>query len=204
MYLHHILTRQNGELINRFYNAQKLKPSKNDWVDTVKDDKKELGIELEDKDIKKLSKFKFKQILDDKIKEQAFKYLMNKKEMHSKTENLSYKKLEIQNYLKSDCTLNNDEKQMLFKFRTRMANLKMNFRNRFDDLKCQLGCNSDESQIHLLQCDTLIDKCEDLANNIHVEYEDIFGDKKRQIDAIKLLMKIWIIREKIIEASAES
>ena len=46
-------------------------------------------------------------------------------------------------------------------------------------------------------------KCEDLANNVNVEYEDIFGETKRQIEAIKLLNKIWTIRENIIEASAQ-
>ena len=45
--------------------------------------------------------------------------------------------------------------------------------------------------------------CEDLANNVKVEYEDIFGDRTSQIDAIKLLTKMWNTREQILETSAQ-
>ena len=61
-----------------------------------------------------------------------------------------------------------------------MTNLKLNFRNRYADLTCELGCDSEESQVHLFQCEVLMKKCEDLANNVNVEYEDIFGETKRQ------------------------
>ena len=204
MYLHHILKRKDDELIHKFYKAQKLKPSKNDWVVTIEEDKKYLDIKMEDNDIRKLSKYKFKQILNEKIKEHSFKFLIKKKESHSKTENLIYDKLEIQSYLKSDSKLSNEQKQLLFKFRTRMIDLKTNYRNKYFDLSCQLGCGSVENQIHLFQCEVLINKCEDLANNVKVEYEDIFGDITRQIDAIKLLTKIWNIRDNILETSAQS
>ena len=39
MYLHHILSRSEDEVIRKFYEAQKSKPSKGDWSKTVKDDK---------------------------------------------------------------------------------------------------------------------------------------------------------------------
>ena len=145
-----------------------------------------------------LSKYKFKKLLNEKTKEKSLKYLIKKKETHSKTENLNYNNLECQSYLKSDSKLKNEEKQLLFKFRTRMSNLKINFRNGYTDLTCKLGCNEDESQQHLFNCEILLRKCEDLANNIKVEYEDIFGNMSQQRKAIKLIMKIWTIREKII------
>ena len=70
---------------------------------------------------------------------------------------------------------------MLFKFRTRITDLKINFRNRYVDLS------------HLFQCDVLINKCEYLANNIKIKYENIFGELKQQIETIKLLKMIWTI-----------
>ena len=84
-----------------------------------------------------------------------------------------------------------------------MIDVKINYRNRYLDLTCQLGCNSEESQSHLFECEVLINKCEDLANNVKVEYEDIFGDRTSQIDAIKLLTKMWNTREQILETSAQ-
>ena len=134
-------------------------------------------------------------MLNEKIEEKSFEDLLRKKETHSKTESLKYNKLECQSYLKSDSKLTNKEKQLLFNFRTRMSNVKLNFRNGYTDLSCKLGCNEEESQQHLFQCDFLLNNCEDLANNIKVEYEDIFGKLEDQQRSIKLIMKIWTLRE---------
>ena len=79
-----------------------------------------------------------------------------------------------------------------------MSNAKANFKNGYTDLSCKLGCNEEESQQHLFQCDFLLRNCEELANNVTVEYEDIFGNIKKQREAFKLITKIWTKREKII------
>ena len=79
-----------------------------------------------------------------------------------------------------------------------MSNLKLNFRNGHNDLSCQLGCSNEESQKHLFECNFLLRNCQDLADNIKVEYEDIFGDIDKQIDAIKLISKMWTVRGKLI------
>ena len=200
MYLHHILKRPKTELINRFYRAQKLKPSKNDWVKQIEEDIKELKLELTDKYIKKLSKYKFKKILEETIGKKAFEYLIKKKDMHSKVEHINFEKLELQKYLKANSTLDNEEKYLLFKFRTRMMQMKTNYRNNFTELKCKLGCKEEDEQSHLFQCDVLINNCENLANNVTVEYEDIFSTEiSKQTKAIKLLTQIWSTRLKLIE-----
>ena len=71
---------------------------------------------------------------------------MQKKDSHSKASDLIYDTHEVQNYLKSDNNLSNDEKHFLFKLRTRMTYVKTNFKNNFNDLKCTLGCTEDEKQ----------------------------------------------------------
>ena len=90
--------------------------------------------------------------------------------------------MECQSYLKLDSKLTNKEKQLLFNFRTRMSNVKVNFKNGYTDLTCKLGCKEEESQQHLFQCEFLLRSCEELANNITVEYEDIYGNMKQQRD----------------------
>ena len=176
-----------------------MKPSKDDWVMQIEEDKKELQLELTDKDIKKLSKFKFKKILEERIKKKSFEYLIKKKDMHSKVEHINFDKLELQKYLKSNSTLDNEEKYFLFKLRTRMTQMKMNYKNNFNVLKCRLGCTDDEEQKHLFECDVLINNCENLENNMTVEYEDIFSTEiSKQVKAIKLLSQIWGIRQKLI------
>ena len=139
MYLHHILKRPKTELIRKFYDAQRLKPSKNDWVIAIDNDKKDFEIKYSDCDIGKMSKNKFRDFLETRIKKFAFEYLMRKKGTHSKIKDLVYTKLDCQNYLKYDFELNNEDKMLLFKFRTRMIDMKNNFKNNYADLRCQLG-----------------------------------------------------------------
>ena len=49
-YLHHIMTRSDNELISRVYNAQKLKPIKDDWYLTVQKDKDDIQLLMSDDD----------------------------------------------------------------------------------------------------------------------------------------------------------
>ena len=78
MFLHDILKRKDSELLSRFFQAQNLKPVRNDWCNTVKDDLKDLRINLSFDDIKVLSKYSFKKIVKTKIKECSFYELMSK------------------------------------------------------------------------------------------------------------------------------
>ena len=94
MYLHHILNRSDDELIKRFYLAQKSNPSKNDWTETVKNDLKELNIDMQEEKIQKMKKYNFKKVVKEKIAVEAFNYLMKKKETHSKLDNIHYEKLQ--------------------------------------------------------------------------------------------------------------
>ena len=98
---------------------------------------------------------------------------MDKKSSHSKMDNLNYPELKIQPYLISSL-LRRDQAQQLFKFRTRMANVKGNFKNGQTDYFCpvcvKIGVYEDDYQKHLLSCVVLKQKHNfDVAN-----YENIF------------------------------
>ena len=99
MYLFHILNRSSKELIRKVYEAQKRDPVKDDWVQLVELDLKELNINIDD--LSKLKKNKFKKILKRKIVEYSFKYLKNIAKGQSKMSLLTYKNLQVQNYLVS-------------------------------------------------------------------------------------------------------
>ena len=88
MYLKHILSRKENELIKRFYLAQKSQPSKNDWVNTIKNDLKDCNINITDEEIEKITKYKYKKMIKKAISNDAFRYLMNKKVKHSKMEDI--------------------------------------------------------------------------------------------------------------------
>ena len=109
-------------------------------------------------------------------------------------EDIKYDKLSTQEYLKSDSDLTNNDKYLLIKLRTRMAELKVNFKGKYEDLICPLCNNDNDTQSHLFNCDVLLKECKELAENYEIEYEDIFSSKDKQIKAVKLLIKMCQIR----------
>ena len=133
-----------------------------------------------------MTKYKFKKMIRKKIQTSAFSFLMSKKETHSKMSENQYKKLETQSYLKSDSGLTDKQKQLLTNFRTRMYKVRNNYKNLYENQLCQLCKSENEDQIHLFNCDKIIRNCEELANNVEIEYEDVFGSKEKMLEAVKL------------------
>ena len=86
MYWHHIVTRENDSLLNKFYNAQKNEPVSGDWINQLEKDKKEFNINYNDTDLKSISKNLFKKEIKKIANLLAVKYLQNLKSKHSKTE----------------------------------------------------------------------------------------------------------------------
>ena len=149
--------------------------------------------------IRKIKKNKFKRILRKKLKELAFDYLQTLKNIHSKVKHINYTSLEKQNYMSKFQTR---ETYLLFKLRSRMINLKANFRNFYNDqdLSCDL-CQKgiEENQAHLLECDTLIKNCKELYDDQSVEYEDIFEEQEKQLKATRLFQVVLETRERLLE-----
>ena len=56
MFLHYILSRNENELLAKFFQAQKKKPSKGDWINTVEENLKEFAIKEDLNSIKHLKK----------------------------------------------------------------------------------------------------------------------------------------------------
>ena len=79
MFLHHILQQNENSLLHRFVMAQINHPVNKDWVSTVLEDMEDFKIDLELEDIKHMTKTKFKEYVNEKVRGAAFLYLMNRK-----------------------------------------------------------------------------------------------------------------------------
>ena len=77
MFLHHILTRDTSELINKVYHTQQLIKTKYDWYDLMQSEKNKYNIELSDAEISVMSKNKFKKYVELKVNKVAFETLMS-------------------------------------------------------------------------------------------------------------------------------
>ena len=101
-----------------------------------------MGLELTLQEIEEMPKRKYKQLIKIKVKDHAFKYLMEKKVTgNGKGKEIKYKELKMQNYLQTeDLEINSYERKVIFQLRTKMHfKTKNHFRNMHEDSICD-GC----------------------------------------------------------------
>ena len=108
--------------------AQKWNRSKGDWIYQLEQDKKDLKLDLSDTEIGCYSKDQFSRIVKQKTDEFAARQLEKVRDNHSKTENLKFEGFKPAKYFFSK-NLTTQEVQTLFKLRTRMVNVKGNYRS---------------------------------------------------------------------------
>ena len=110
---------------------------------------------------------------------------------HSKSKEVQYHKLETSNYLMSNI-FTVAQSKLLFKLRSRMLEVKMNFKNEYNDyidlLMCK-QCNSGEfdDQRHVISCKVL-----DNNKNSTIKYIDLFSKDLNTVKrAITVYEKSW-------------
>ena len=105
----------------------------------------------------------------------------------------------MQQYLNHQC-INKQEGQLLFKLRTRNLDLKNNYRIFYNnDLICRICLDPDsiEDENHLTFCPLLREEvCED---EVMIRYEDVFGPIIKQIQDVRLFMRLVKRREIYME-----
>ena len=192
LYLWNILQRDDKELLKRFYLAQQVVKTKNDWAEIVESDKSEMNINLSDDDIAKMKESRYKSIVEKAVTAKALEHLNNTADNHSKSQILIKPKLEREKYF-DDQRFSRSEVELLFALRTRMTDLKGNFSNKYgDDIACRICKVHIERQEHLLKCEVLKSKVE---NPKDVVYEDIFGHVDKQLEAVRMYKKLFRERE---------
>ena len=168
-FLHYLLNRKETEMISQVFSVQWSRPDKNDWSILVKQDLSDFNLDANLSNIKRKSKWSFKNLVRIKAQEYEFNQLMKDKQKHTKLDNLWYSKLETQKYLEL-ANLNKNEAQTIFKYRTRMAKFGENFRGNKSFVICPLCHTHPDSQ------KMSYENCPVLVKNIKIpgEYEDIF------------------------------
>ena len=106
-------------------------------------------------------------------------------------DNLEYVELKNQNYLNDD-RIPVNEAQNLYRFRTRVADFKENFKNAYTNIACPLCLVQPDTQAHCVQCPVIKDNV-----NIQGVYSDIFNEDIPS-EISKTLQKISEFRENYI------
>ena len=187
-YLHYLLRLKESEMLFKVFQAQLKYPVRDDWTITVKQDLEDLRINLSFEEIKGKSEWSFKRLVKIKTKEYTLNYLLKLKGRYSKMSNLHYSELKIQNYLKNE-NISVKEAQNLFRYRTRVAKFKENFKNNYDRIECPLCLDKPDSQAHCVQCPIIRENI-----NIRGDYNEIFSEEISK-EITQTLLEITTFRE---------
>ena len=143
--------------------------------------------------------FKFK--LNEAIRKSAFQWLTRKiqdKNTQAKGSEIKYQYLKLQEYFLPS-NMNTKQCNLLFALRARMIPVKCNFKNSYSDLTCPVCNNSNrqDSQLHILQCKTLLDG-ENILVKKQISYNDIYSsDVTKQSTVVQLFEDLLSKRRRI-------
>ena len=78
-----------------------------------------------------------------------------------------------------------------------MVDVKVNFKKQYLDTKCNF-CDQEETQSHLMECSKILQNCQELYNDVEVDYEDMNKSCSLQLKMVKLFKKALSTREKLL------
>ena len=203
MFLHYLLQQDVDSLLSKFFVAQCENPSKGDWWFDAKKDLLDLHLEMSLEEIKRMSKNSFKTKVKLAIEREALKFLIERKSDKSKLKDLCYEELKMQEYLKSS-SLQIGEKKLLFQLRTRMLDVKENFKHAYPDHVCPLCGSENDSQQHLLDCVTISEDASSMIDP-NVKYSDLFSnDVSKQAQITRLFRSQLKKRRHFLQKKSKS
>ena len=132
----------------------------------------------------------------------ALEYLNCLKAKHSKVLHIQHHSLQLQPYFSPENVINVQLSKFLFQARSRMLDLRGNFKQKYRkyDWNCELGCNKEETQEHLLTCEMLSDCSVSIPQVFKYDY--LFSNHlEKQLKVACILRERFVRRkEKIKQA----
>ena len=186
-FLHYILNEDSESLIREVFDAQLAHPLKGDWCGQVKGDLEKLGLDVSLETLARWSEKELKSHLKSAVNCEAYKFLSDSKQDKSKIRDLKYSDLQLQPYLRAGRTTTIQEKCHIFKSRTRMLDLRANFKVGQVDLRCtKCDTGEEETQPHLLTCPGLSDTS---VVTVVPEYEQLLDQDPDRVEKLGRILQ---------------
>ena len=174
MYLKYILEQSEDSLLSKFFHLQLDEPTRGDWASKCLQDLDELKISETFDEIRKMTHASFLSLIKSRLKENALKYLLEKRK--SKGKEIIYPDY----LLPTNEKLTIEEKRNLFAIRNRMVDICSNFSK--SEVKPTCVCGEIESMKHVYICEILNNE-----KTVQSEvYENIYnGNIRKQIEVFR-------------------
>ena len=191
-FLKYILDQDEQSSVRRVFELQLQYPTKNDWASDCLTNLKAMDIDMTLEEITLMPENTFKNIVRQKSKESALRYLM--KGRGRKGKEIEYTKIEMAEYLQpmnKELTIENRRK--IFEIRNMMVDIPSNFSSSEENVK-KCACKEIENMEHIFYCKMLN------QNNPEETYEQIFhGKLDQQIAVFQRFEENFENRKKIHE-----
>ena len=147
MYLHKILNYPENNLTRQVLFNQMKQPG-NTWWSSLIETCKQINMQFTIEDIMKISKFKWKKQVNEKLLKHQDIIFNEWVKTSTKCQKMKFSP-KMQGYLSQ---LNKKEAMTILKERTGMTSVKVNYKNMYTDLLCRMCHQADETIQHLMQC----------------------------------------------------
>ena len=149
-FLHHILNLEHDDPVRRVYHELRKFAHEKNWSNNIHDTLNKYTINMEDEEIRVLSRTEWKELIKKKVYARTLDILNAECGRGSKTAKLFYEEFKCQEYVTA---LSPREARALFRVRSRTVLCKKNQKSSWTgDLFCRFGCQVEESQEHVINC----------------------------------------------------
>ena len=125
-----------------------------------------------------------KSTLKSAVKNKSLYNLSDVQKEKSKIKDIKYSCLKLQDYLSAERSTTIKEKSQLFRARTRMMDLKSNFKLGQTDLSCsRCGTGEEESQRHVLSCPAVMQGDTSVVTDVPC-YEDLLDEDPHRVETL--------------------
>ena len=194
IYLQYILKEPDNSTQKKMFLCQEKYPVKGDWASEVRGLLKLLNIKLTDSEIKNMSRNKWKNIVKEKIKIEAFENLIQTQRKYDKGSSIEYKLIQMADYLEPNSGLSLEDQREMFSLRTRMNYLPINFGK---DTYCETGCGQALDNEHIINCEILNN-----GKKPHIKYNLIMnGTLNEKNEVLKIFQTNIKIRKQFLSDS---
>ena len=195
-FLHYILSQEKESIIYRVFESQRRHPNKKDWVKSVEKDLEELELNISFEEIRKMTKYRWKNIVKNTIHKNSFFKLEAKKQTHSKVKDLEHIRLEMQDYFMPNGieNMSKEEVQLIFKIRGKTTNVKMNRKNQFETYECSVCFAENETQEHIYQCEEIWKLKKQSKKEIPKFEEILYGNIQQKVKVPRIFQENMKIR----------
>ena len=132
------------------------------------------------------------------IEKNTFRKLELMKQTHSKVRDIKHIKLKMQDYFLPNSIKNvtMQEIQLIFQMRSKVVNLKLNMKRKYETLECEACFSENESQQHVYECEQIWRK-QDIKNIEKPMYENTFWGTLSKYKSIQNFYENMKILERI-------